>query len=342
MAALTGFLCNTGFSFAGGDSSGGGTVLTRGKFNVLLELDLYANKNHIPFPLKKALGLPSEMKEAKVGLHTFKIQDDPAFERAAKRLELWESDPQSSALILAIRNTIKNTFYFSTRQTLPLLSQYDLDSADETVSLKDLKTVVLYHPKVGAVFSVPTYSKMDDLSKAALIIHEALRQIQFAYGETQFTNATLQEITARIFLSKPDSHRPLADGLNLGEFLNSAIRSGDLESSIRYEKLRLSLVELADSLPQIQELQELTRELPLIPASDYGKVSWHSRFFHFYELIHSKPDEITLQMPNLAQKNKWMRLWSAAGIKLTEEEFSILEKGEPDLYSIEFLLSQIK
>lgn len=193
-------------AFAGGDTSGGGTLIVRkpGDKPVLLDLALRDPGFSDTYEFKKSIGMPDTEFLKVVGFDRADFRGDPAFVLATKRLNAWRHE--SPIVVGLIRNALAQMPLLYTSHRLKVLPEFDLP-AEKAKTWPDagLVSAAIYDGIFGSRISRAVWDDLGDMSKAGLLIHEALRHIQLASpGDARkLTNIAIQEITGRIMLSNP-------------------------------------------------------------------------------------------------------------------------------------------
>lgn len=134
-------------------------------------------------------------------LEKIAIKGSEARLRAQEILARWKSN--SPDLVKMIEHAIDRVPYFKTSSEFALSRQFTV--SDELRKLcpgLEVKTAILYLPKFGSIVSEPLWNSLDADTQAGLLIHEALRQIQFAY-QYGTKNGDLEAITAHLMDGDP-------------------------------------------------------------------------------------------------------------------------------------------
>lgn len=125
------------------------------------------------------------------------------------RLKVWE--PSSPLLIKALRHSLKNMKWYMT----PFLFGVGDDSSFQIpnslanrIQGKDLIKVAYYDSVFGVWLSGPVWhSGLGDFTKAGIVIHETLRQIQIRY-KGRIIESSLQKLTSYLLLTAPGQWLP--------------------------------------------------------------------------------------------------------------------------------------
>lgn len=132
------------------------------------------------------------------------IRKLPVFNLVKARLDLWrESSP---AVVQLIEEALTKVGYFyAVNSELPKTARFELPVGFERKYPKSLiKPIVSYRSNGGVTLSIPAWSALGDYSQAAVLIKEALREIQIG-NKNELTDKNLQDIIATITLGSPDS-----------------------------------------------------------------------------------------------------------------------------------------
>lgn len=195
-------------AFAGTDLSGGGTVYLKGGANrrSVVLLDLYAAR---PSFVDEVVGtrarMPWTRNIERSGKEIADLSSDSGLELALNRLKLWKDNAPVITGIL--KKSIERTHFYYTFKSFPLLPEYVAPSG---VRESELATAAYYDSGFGITFDAKLYSRMNVMSRAALIVHEGLREIQLAFGDG-FSDSNLQWLTAQLLLEDPAASTPSLD-----------------------------------------------------------------------------------------------------------------------------------
>lgn len=101
-----------------------------------------------------------------------------------------------------IRQALNRMAIMRTSYAFKTISRYSLPKrlAKEK---PEIVTAILYHNGFGAFISSPIWDQLSRETQAGLLIHEALRQIQFQYGFSDLDDEHLQAITATLVDRSP-------------------------------------------------------------------------------------------------------------------------------------------
>jgi hypothetical protein len=202
MAILSGAPC----AFAGAGSSGGGTAVhvPGSSGPVLLDLYLYDPKFKDVYTgtdyLGSACGNPMQAKYGFQDLPTVGVASLNAFGGALKRLRLFsETSPVMVQLILyaVFSNELDLTY-----GDVPQVDTYWLPDHFEKKDIQ-FETAAFYQIDTGAVISAQVYNELGATSQQALLIHEALRELQIGFGD-DISEEMLEMLTALIILGPED------------------------------------------------------------------------------------------------------------------------------------------
>ena len=83
---------------------------------------------------------------------------------------------------------------------------------------------VTYTFRDGAFLSLPVWNQMGDMSKAGLLIHEALRRVQIV-GKNQLSTDEIVNLTAMLMLGNPDDYNSISEIENYPKALNELVSS---------------------------------------------------------------------------------------------------------------------
>jgi len=230
------FQHNLSMAEGGGWSSGGGTIINlhgRGSNYTLVDLFLHDQNYEDNFNGEDKLqGRNAEIK-------LLDIETLKSFQILQSRLDVWRK--HFPDLVYLIQQTLEFTHFYYIRGTtshgnyeLP----FDLKLNYSKAKTKRVATYAYLSDKLS--YGVLIYSKEWNQtginSKAGILLHEALRQIQIAYND-RMNDKTLEEFTAMIIMDDP------ADGiiqnLKFGDFLSDVVQYPD-------DKLRQQLVQLCE------------------------------------------------------------------------------------------------
>ena len=330
--ALSAHLAALPISWAGTKDGGGGTVIfPAASQDRPMLLDLYLAQPNFrdtyrfqASPFKRT----SNIEHFK--MDQFDIRLEPAYALVQDRLAVWNSS--SPALIKALQETLQHTFYRFTFRNLGLIHEY---SAPSSVPETSLKTAVFYHPQIGAVFSAPIVNQMGDASQAGLIIHEALRQIQMAYGESGMSNQLLQEVTAQIVLSEPGAGETLDVQGKYGSYTDSLMARYHPEA--RAQAFCAQARESAATHPEVPVLGEVAAQF-CPDGNPVSSLSTTQGWRQAFELLDDAHDSIfgsTSQAPRgSAGRAAFTNLISTALANSLQSIAQAMEEGTPDLYQI--------
>jgi len=315
--------------------SGGGTSVTvaRGQRPVLLDLYLrdpaFTDTSTFSSRPRGCGGTANRL-----GYGRFDIHNEPAFVLVKRRLALWKSS--SPALIESIEQTIEHTFYLFVLGNLPLIERFHLPEGFDRRQVR-LETIVLYDKSYGAIFSDRLYSRLGDRSKAGLIIHEALRQIQIAYDD-RMSEKSLQEATARILMDQPQSGETLDDPARYGDYLKDLIASSP--AYFRRKQAELCkpisrLIEFSNHAPEAMSLEAVICRENDVPQN---QASW---FYEAFNLIEANFGTLRLRVSSEAQPDL-ADLYRKAWTRYNHEIMGIFQADAPQLYSIDHQLAQFR
>jgi hypothetical protein len=238
----------------GGVSDGGSTGIYAGHRLVLL--DLYIVKPQ----LEQKNGNRLIVRDSKVI-----AKDQPAFNTA---IQLLASSSLPYAIQAVIADSLSDLEVGVSRAELPVKRASVPDWLSSRVSSDRLKTIAMYSTErnAGAVISERYWNELGALSQAGVLVHEALRHIQFVDEDSKkfdrLSDEVLQNLTAQIILK----NQPLSKSTDIGWFLNSAINN-------RYEKSQEIATKVCEKLRHqfhavvISLLQACKSQLPKDEAS---------------------------------------------------------------------------
>lgn len=208
----------------GGVSDGGSTGIYVG--NRLILLDLYIVKPR----LEQARGSRLIVQDSKVIFKEkphFKVvvKDQPAFKTA---IQLLASSSLPKTVQAVIADALTEMEFSVSDADLPLKRASVPDWLSARISSERLKTIAMYSPedRYGLAVIVERYwIELGALSQAGVLIHEALRHIQFVDEDSKMINrlsdAILQDLTAQVVLKVP----PSSKSAEIGWFLNTAMNN---------------------------------------------------------------------------------------------------------------------
>jgi hypothetical protein len=189
-----------------GDGGGGGSVVRCTSENDWAVLDL-ANAT----PALAMQNPSAHSRESLSGerITPFRIQETPAFKLARERLSLWaENSPQ---LVSMVKNAMERVPYFKVQAPLRRLPEYTVSAALRVQCPRaEIKTAILFLLKYGSFVSEPLWSSLSVETQSALLVHEALRQVQITY-QYHIENGDLEALVAQIMLGDPKSNTRLQD-----------------------------------------------------------------------------------------------------------------------------------
>lgn len=206
----------------GGGCGGGGSTIRLTADSQPILIDLFTlNPSIKPVPMRKC-----QVSGKKVGLQLapFNLKDEKSFGLAKARLDAWEKT--SPALVHRIRGALDRMTYSLTDSTFREIPKYDLPEAVKdahpfTREKGSVQTAILYVPRYGSIISAPAWKCLDEETRAGLLIHEALRQIQSFYEnfpkpKDRFSDEQLQWVTAKIISGSPKGNETLETQEALG------------------------------------------------------------------------------------------------------------------------------
>lgn len=146
--------------------------------------------------------------------------DRNAFKLAHQKILSWKNfyksnDFVSFAFLEMLEKAIYKIPYVYINADFALIPRYYLPQ--NIIDQKPtVQTVIMYLHKLGdiplavALISEPVWKTLDDETKAGLLIHEGLRQIQFLYQFNDLIDKNLEEITALIIDREPEASHNLS------------------------------------------------------------------------------------------------------------------------------------
>jgi hypothetical protein len=217
----------------GNEGSGGGTVVSIPGYNKLGLLDLYLDDPkyyeqtiaQVTFQdsIEKSCTDINGSLQASIGFTIFSSRYAYVpFDDAVGALKKWEDNsPAMYHLILA---ALESDVLQQTYGEVPHFNGYWLpDGFEKKHEEIQFQTAAFYQADVGAVISADVYNKMDGLSQAGLLLHEAIRQVQNDYGD-QMSEEILQKLVAKILLH-PNRQDTLDDPSLYGPGIANAIKT---------------------------------------------------------------------------------------------------------------------
>ena len=317
---------------AGGADGGGTTaIFPQGETSppILLEAFL-ARHDFIDPEVRRSRQFTHSRWITQHGIDSFNPQDEPGFLLAQQRLSVWESS--SPITVKALRTTLSHTLYWFTYWDLGLLPEYE---APASIPAGTLKTAVFYSPAVGAVFSANIYPRLGLTSQAGTFIHEALRQIQLAYGDGM-SNRSLQKVTAKVLLSDPQPGETLDDPSLYGRWLGAWINASG-SGSVRQQQdlcLELRSFVLSNASSLIEPDRSVLRGIENQACSS-GTLSAGSRHEIYVALLDQEVNLLGSQSP-LSQMDKTLfaTLVSMAWNLSSESVIDALSANDPLIHEI--------
>ena len=220
-AALT----SNAFASSGGNSSGGGFACIKSQNSVLVDLVAYDPT------FQDSAGSP-QVKFGNIGealgyeLHS--ASEFEAYPLAMEKLKQWESN--SPFTIGLIEEALQNLKWRITEHALATPDETYSSPAQNLTACQNITPVVTYTNLLGAVTDLNMLNRLGKTSQSALLIHEALRRVQFLYSEGQSTE-NLQKITATVMLADPASAQTLDSEAYLsGDLLKNAQSKGSIKA----------------------------------------------------------------------------------------------------------------
>lgn len=207
----------------GGITGGGGHLIPENPAPILMDLYELGPKVQETYQYINKDKFSSDSIDTPIDMS--KISAMPLIEQ---KLKMWETS--SPRLIEELKHSIKNTKWYAT----PFYFKVGNDQSftiPTTLSAKitsqQLIKIAYYNPLFEVWLSRPIWNRgLGDLTKAGIIIHEALRQMQLRY-EAEIKEEHLQKITAYILLATPGQWLPLErralTTLDLPEYLGKKI-----------------------------------------------------------------------------------------------------------------------
>lgn len=193
----------------GGVSGGGSTGVLVGD-NLIL-LDLYLVNPQLN-------DLPSSQDNISYFAKRFMPKDLASYQLAIRLLNRWNTT--SPGIVRTIHKALDNMQFEV--DTLPKQKGYFIPPGINVPSDRLHSIAGYYADKNGAIISRKAWNQLGRLSKAGVLIHEALRHIQVidTYGNSReyFEDKELQTLTAKIILGPMNSEDQI-DSIQLGSFL---------------------------------------------------------------------------------------------------------------------------
>ena len=244
----------------GGDGSGGGTAIQPTPHEHPVLLDYYiANSRFADSPsAANDRILPSTLSKT-IGYDRLDIKTLPSYVLAQNRLKAWEKN--SPVVVNLIRSALDSMEWSYTPFRQDLCGEAKIANEQLNFGLP-LESAVVYRKEMGAIISARTWNAMGSYSHGGLLVHEALRQIQFAMGEPM-EYAVLMNLTAKIMLENPDQ-QPAEYTLDQAQWFNGKIKDEiafNHEVAIEVRAYCQSISDLEQRMPAlVQSLDALKQE----------------------------------------------------------------------------------
>jgi hypothetical protein len=192
-------------SFAGGASSGGGTSVQPAPHAQPVLLDYYLHNPRFADIASKSNDLIAVSEFAKtIGYDRLSITIRPSYGLALARLQAWEKN--SPVVVNLIRVAMRAMEWTYTPFNQRLCGE--AKTANDQLNLGlPMESAVVFRKDVGASISAQVWNGMGGYSHGGLVVHEALRHVQFMIGESM-DYTVLMNVTAKIMLENPEQQVP--------------------------------------------------------------------------------------------------------------------------------------
>ena len=213
---------------SGGHESGGGTGILKGSSDgtiYLLDLINFDSNFTDTIQIKSELKL-KRGKSATLGFEILDIESLLIYKFLENHLSRWQRT--SPHFIKWILSQVKKTEFIpiDTYLTQDLSQSLGID-VRKMLSVFPVATIhraVTYTFRDGAFLSLPVWNQMGDMSKAGLLIHEALRRVQIV-GKNQLSTDEIVNLTAMLMLGNPDDYNSISEIENYPKALNELVSS---------------------------------------------------------------------------------------------------------------------
>lgn len=328
-----GILLVSGSSFAGANSSGGGTLFSRDKNAQPILLDfVFVNPafedtfNIYPRP---PLDLSDFSKT--IGFDDLKIKEQAIYSFVTERLNAWR---KSSPLVVeVIEWAIEGMDWFYTPHRVALRPDYELpENLSQQYPDFEIKAAALYTGQYGTWISAPTWNNLGDYTQAGLIIHEASRHIQKTY-HFLVSDKAVQKLTATIMLTDPQEWQTLETAEFVdGELLKMVQKHEQfveekkkLQTELCQELENIRIEEDADLESRLNELRTLACKDKLFDTLSLSKVHDILRMNNVaFGTYGEESKELRETLRNLSSRARDL-MWSEIACKMDRNTFKYID-----------------